>query len=34
MILEKVDGNKITPKLPVYNRTYYNKYKFNKRVGN
>ena len=34
MILEKVDGIKITPKLPVYNRTYYNKYKFNTRLRN
>lgn len=34
MTLEKVDGNKIMPKLPVHNRTYYSKYKFNKRVRN
>ena len=32
LILEKVDGKKITPKLPACNRTYYNKHKFNKRV--
>ena len=34
MILEKVDGIKITPKLPVHNRTYYNKCKFNTRLRN
>ena len=31
-ILPKVDGIKITPKLPVYNRLYYNRFTFNQRV--
>ena len=31
-ILPKVDGIKITPKLPVYNRLYYNRFTFNRRV--
>ena len=32
LILPKVDGIKITPKLPVYNRLYYNRFTFNRRV--
>ena len=31
-ILDKVERINITPKLSIYNRTYYNKYKFNRRV--
>ena len=34
MSIDKVDGIIMCPKLPLYNRTYYNKHKFNTRVRN
>ena len=34
MILDKVDGISMHPKLTVCDRTYYKKYKFNTRVRN